>query len=117
MKAGTMRHWLRLESPVVTQDAFGGVVKTWAAVIEVDAAIDAVSVREFSHEYLSSDREIAGIPWRITLRETPGIVVQPNWRGVELDGDALRVFDFIELLPSHDRAVISIAATCGLSQP
>jgi head-tail adaptor len=113
MKAGRMRHWLRLEQPTVSHDAFGGVVKAWAPVAEVDAAIDSVSGREF----LAADRELAGATWRITLRETPGLVVEPNWRGVEVDGDAPRTFDFVALLPSHARDEITIAATGGTSQP
>jgi len=113
MKAGRMRHWLRLERPVATVDAFGGVVKDWEAVVEVDAAIDAISGREF----LAADRELAGVTWRITIRETPGVTVEPNWRGVDLDDDVNRIFDFVELLPSHAREVITIAATCGQSQP
>ena len=113
MKAGRMRHWLRLERPIVATDAFAGVVKTWETVAEVDAAIDSISGRE----YLAADRELAGVTWRITIRETPGVTVEPNWRGVDLDDDAARTFDFVELLPSHNRAEITIAATCGLSQP
>lgn len=113
MKAGRMRHWLRLEQPTISADNFEGVVKTWAAVAEVDAAIDSVSGREF----LAADRELAGATWRITIRETPGLTVEPNWRGVELDGDAARVFDFVALLPSHARDEITIAATGGTSQP
>ena len=113
MKAGAMRHWLRLEQPTRTTDAFGGVVKAWTAVAEVDAAIDSVSGREF----LAADRELAGATWRITMRETPGLSVEPDWRGVEVDGDAPRIFDFVALLPSHDRDVLTIAATGGTSQP
>jgi head-tail adaptor len=113
MKAGRMRHWLRLEAVTTSEDAFGAVVKTWTPVAEVDAAIDAISGREF----IAADRELAGITWRITIRETPGMSVQPNWRAVSLGDDAERVFNFIELLPSHERAVITIAATCGQSQP
>ncbi len=112
MKSGRMRHWLRLERPLITRDAFGGVVKTWEVVAEVDAAIDAISGREF----LAADRELAGVTWRITIRETPDFTVEPSWRGVALDDDAPRIFDFVELLPSHERAVITIAATCGQSQ-
>ena len=111
MKAGRMRHRLALERPVVTVDAFGGAVKDWTPVTEVDAAIDSISGREF----LAADRELAGITWRITLREIPGVSIEPNWRG--LDVDAPRVFDFVEILPSHNRAEITIAATCGQSQP
>jgi head-tail adaptor len=114
MKAGRLRHWLRLERPIgVTRDAFGGAVKEWAPVIEVDAAVDSISGRE----YLAADRELAGVTWRITIRETPGVTVEPDWRAVDLDDDAARTFDFVEILPSHNRADITIAATCGLSNP
>jgi head-tail adaptor len=114
MKAGRMRHWIRLEQPTTSKDGFGGVVKTWVPVVEVDAAVDAISGREF----LAADRELAGATWRITLREVPGVTVEPNWRGVVLDDDAdPRVLDFVAVLPSHDRAELTIAATGGTSQP
>jgi head-tail adaptor len=116
MKAGLLRHWLEIQSPTVSGDGYSGVVKTWATVpgLEaVPAAIDAISGREF----LAADRELAGASWRITLRETPGVTVEPNMRGVELDGDAPRTFDFVAILPSHAREQLTIAATGGTSQP
>lgn len=113
MKAGRLRHWLRLERPIVSKDAFGAVAKDWETVVEVDAAIDSISGREF----LAADRELAGITWRITIREIPGMTVEPNWRAIDIDDDAARTFDFVEILPSHNRAEITIAATCGQSQP
>lgn len=117
MKAGRLRHRLRLERPTTdTSDAFGGVVKVWEVVTEVDAAIDAITGREF----MAADRELAGITWRITLREIPGIEIEPDWRGVEIEGDPpqdTHVFDFIATLPSHARNDITLAATSGQSQP
>lgn len=114
MKAGRLRHWIRLEQPSVTKDGFGGVVKTWAPVVEVDAAIDSVSGREF----LAADRELAGVTWRVTIREVPGFTVEPSWRAVVIDDDAApRVLDFVAVLPSHERAELTIAATGGTSQP
>jgi len=111
MKAGRLRHRMRLEAPTRSTDAFGGAVKTWTAMAEVDAAIDSISGREF----LAADRELAGVTWRITIRELPGLSVQPDWRAVDID--APRVFDFVEILPSHNRAELTIAALCGQSQP
>jgi head-tail adaptor len=113
MKAGRMRHWLRLEKPAITKDAFGAPLKTFAAVATVDAAIDSISGRE----YMAADREIGGLQWRITLRELPGEVIEPGWRGVEVDGDTARVFDIVAILPSHFRNELTVAATSGQSQP
>ena len=114
MKAGRMRHFLRIQRPDPTGlDGYQGEVKDWTDVVDVDAAIDSVSGREF----LAADRELAGITWRITLREIPGVQIEPGWRGIEIDGDTPRTFDFIALLPSHARNDITIAATSGQSQP
>jgi head-tail adaptor len=114
MKAGRMRHCLRLERPDPgTLDAYGGEQENWTPVAEVDAAIDSLTGRE----YMAADRELGGITWRITLREIPGVQVEPGWRGVEVDGDAPRTFDFTAILPSHARDELTLAATSGQSQP
>jgi head-tail adaptor len=113
MKAGRMRHWMRLERPAISTDAFGGVVKTWTPVVEVPAAVDSITGREF----LGADRELAGATWRVTLRETPGITVEPDWRGVVLDEAHPLTLDFVAILPSHARDELTIAATGGTSQP
>jgi len=117
MKAGRLRHRMRIERPdPTTLDGFRGEQKRWTPVVEVDAAIDSVTGREF----MAADRELAGITWRITLREVPGVSIQPGWRGVEIEGEPpadTRTFDFIALLPSHARNDLTLAATSGLSQP
>ncbi|HXD04884.1 MAG TPA: head-tail adaptor protein [Burkholderiaceae bacterium] len=117
MKAGRLRHRMRIERPDPgTLDAFQGEQKRWTTVAEVDAAIDSVTGREF----MQADRELAGITWRITLREIPGVVIEAGWRGIEIEGDPprdSRVFDFIAPLPSHARNDTTLAATSGQSQP
>lgn len=114
MKAGRLRHRLRIERPDPGGlDGYRGEVKLWQPVAEVDAAIDSVSGREF----MAADRELAGITWRITLREIPGLQIEPGWRGTEVDGNTPRTFDFIAILPSHARNDLTLAATSGQSQP
>jgi head-tail adaptor len=117
MKAGRLRHYMRIERPDPgTLDGFKGEQKVWTPVIEREVAIDSVTGREF----MAADREVAGITWRITLREIPGVQIEPGWRGVEIEGDPprdTRVFDFVVILPSHARNDLTIAATSGQSQP
>jgi head-tail adaptor len=117
MKAGQMRHRLQIEQPVIGMDTFQGVTKTWVVVTEVDAAIDTVPQRVWNREFMGADRELASAEWLITIRETPGLQIEPNWRGIDVDDETDRTFDFIAILPSHDRAVLTIAATSGRSQP
>jgi head-tail adaptor len=112
MKAGRLRHRMRIERPDPTsRDGFQGEVKNWTPVVEVDAAIDAITGREF----MAADRELAGITWRITLREIPDVKVEPGWRGVDVDNAS--TYDFIAILPSHARNDLTLAATSGQSQP
>jgi head-tail adaptor len=118
MKAGRLRHWMRIEKPdpAAALDGYRGEVKNFIPVVEVPVAIDSISGREF----MAADRELAGITWRITLREIPGVVIEPGWRGVEIEDDPprdTRVFDFIATLPSHARNDLTLAATSGQSQP
>ena len=111
MKAGRLRHRLRIERPTDSLDGYLGEVKVWTPVVEVDAGIDAITGREF----MAADRELAGITWRITLREIPGTTIEPNWRGIDVDTDA--VYDFVAILPSHARNDLTLAATSGQYQP
>jgi head-tail adaptor len=104
---------IEMPDPTVPLDAYAGEVRSFIPVVTVDVAIDSVSGREF----MAADRELAGITWRITLRELPGISIQPGWRGIEVDGNVERMFDFIAVLPSHARNDLTIAATSGQSQP
>jgi head-tail adaptor len=114
MKAGALRHWLRLEQPVFGKDAFGApTVTSWTTVATVPASIDSISAREF----LGADRELSGVTWRITLRADPAYAPEANWRGVEVDGDRPRTFDFVAALPSHAREQLTFAAASGTSQP
>jgi len=115
MKAGRLRHRMRIEKPdpSAALDGYLGEVKNFIPVIDVDAAIDSISGREF----MAADRELAGITWRIVMREIPGVQIEPGWRGIEIDGNTPRTFDFIAILPSHARNDLTLAATSGQSQP
>lgn len=111
MKAGLMRRRIRLERPTTLADDFGAPVKSWALVAEVHAAVDSVSGRE----YFAADRELADATWRITLRALPDTLPEPHWRVVDVDNG--QIFDVRAVLPSHERAALTLAASCGSSEP
>jgi head-tail adaptor len=111
MKAGRMRHQMQLQRPVRTVDGYIGETKTWLDVVSVPASIDSISGREA----FAVDRELAGITYRITMRETPGIKVEADWRGVDVDTGW--IYDFHSILPSHERAVLVLTASSGTAQP
>lgn len=111
MKAGLMRRRIRLERPETLADDFGAPVKSWTAVATVAAAVDALSGREF----FAADRELADATWRITLRAIPGVTPEPDWRVVDVRNG--QIFDLRAVLPSHERAVLTLAASSGSSEP
>jgi head-tail adaptor len=109
MKAGRMRQRLRFEKPVRTRDGFESPVKVFESVKEQDAEITSVTGREF----FGSDRELGELTWRITFRAIPNEIVEPDWRGVDVDSGA--VYDFAAVLPSRQRDFIVVAAKSGSS--
>jgi head-tail adaptor len=111
MKAGRMRHRITLQEPVRDVDGFVGEVKTFADVVEVSASIDPFTGREG----FGVDRELAGIDYRITLRNPPGIHVQADWRAVDVDTGA--IYELSRFVASHDRAVLIVLASSGTAQP
>jgi len=111
MKAGLMRQRIRLERPSSLADEFGAPVKSWALVAEVAASVDALSGREF----FAADRELADATWRITLRAIPGVTPEPDWRVTDIRSG--QIFDVRAVLPSHERAVLTLAAASGSTEP
>lgn len=111
MKAGTMRWMLRLERPDTVADDFGAPVKSWVEIATVPAAIDSISGRE----YFGADRELAEATWRLTIRAIPGVAIEPDWRAT--DTRSGQVFDIRAVLPSHERAMFTLAASSGSTNP
>lgn len=77
LAAGRLRHRIRLERPVQTQDQVSGdIVTTWQLVREVWAAIEPLSVREF----IQASATQSAIAGRIVARAAPDL--SPTWRVV-----------------------------------
>lgn len=70
LNAGRLRHRVRIEQPIVSQDpTTGAVTEAWATVVTVYAAIEPLSAREFVTAQ-STQSQIAA---RIVIRYRPGM--------------------------------------------
>lgn len=75
LAAGRLRHRVRLERPVQTQDPqTGDVVTSWALVREVWVAIEPLSVREF----IQAGATQSAIVGRVVARAASDL--SPDWR-------------------------------------
>ena len=111
MKAGRLRHQLRIESVTNSTDSFGAPIKSWTLVADVPASIESTSGRE----YLASGRDLGEETWKIYIRDVPGVKVDPNMRGTDVDTG--RVFDITAVLPSHYRDMLTLIARSGANHP
>jgi head-tail adaptor len=111
MKAGLLRHRIRIESVTNGVDSLGAPTKTWALLAEVQADVASLSGRE----YFGANRDLGDETWRITIREIPGVHVDGTYRATDVDTGA--VFDITAVLESHARGVLTMAAKSGSSHP
>jgi len=57
MFAGELRHYVTIQTPIVTQDAAGGQVLTWTPTAYVWAAIEPLKGKEFLEAKIHSEVE------------------------------------------------------------
>lgn len=78
MRAGKLRHVVRVERPAVTRNALGEEVRTWQLVAEVWASIEPIGGREyFARDVLHDDIDV-----RVRMRAIHGQQIIPEWRVV-----------------------------------
>ena len=71
MRLGPLRHPLRIERPIQTQDATtGALTELWETFAEVNGSIEPLSAREF----ISAKATQAEYTSRIRIRYMPGIL-------------------------------------------
>ena len=109
MKAGRLRHRVRLERQVQSTDAYGAPVRTWQTIIECPADITFVSGREF----MASERDLAEETVRIFLRVDPRTDLDPAQRAIDLDTGA--EYDIRAVLKDHVRAMATLVCRSGSS--
>jgi head-tail adaptor len=109
MRAGLLRYRLRIERPVVVDDAMRSPKKTWEPLGEwVYADIRAMSAREY---FSATKRDVGAPTFQIIVRRVPGVKLDPSMRGIDLDNNV--TFDFVAELPSARRDYWTFAAVSG----
>lgn len=88
MKAGKLRHVIRLERATVTPDAYGSPVEVWATL----ATLRAEKVREGMAEKAEATagaRELVAMVWRV--RALPGLTLADRvlWNGAAFNLTAI----------------------------
>jgi len=109
MKAGRLRHRIRIERQDQAVDQYGAPTKTWVPVAECNASVDSISGRE----YFSSERDLGEETWRITARRWPDFHLDGTFRAVDVDTGA--IYDLRAVLDSHTRDMVTITAKSGAS--
>jgi len=109
MKAGRLRHRIRIEQQIQGVDAFGAPMKTWATMVETNASVDSVSGRE----YFAAERDLGEETWKITMRRWPGFHLDGTFRAVDVDSGV--VYDLRAVLDSHVRDMVTVTAKAGSS--
>ena len=109
MKAGRMRQQLKISKPVKNRDSFESPGSDYVDVFDTPADVSSVNGREF----FGAGRELGEVTWRIVMRTHPDYVIEPDWRGIDVDTGA--VYDFVAVLLSKQRDFVTIAAKSGSS--
>jgi head-tail adaptor len=111
MKAGRLRHRIRIDVVTNGVDALGAPTKAWSQIAEVSAAVESLKGRE----YLAAGRDLGNATTKITIREVPGIHLDGTYRAVDLDTGA--EFSITAVLRSHAREMLTLMAESGASHP
>lgn len=96
VRAGLYRDRIRIEDFTVTEDATGAADRTWATVGEVQAQILEVPP---GAEMFGMQTEVAQGTVKISLRETPGIHLDPKMRFIDVDRGT--IYEIVQIIPTR----------------
>lgn len=111
VKAGLLRHRIRLDAPTDGVDSLGAPTKTWTPVTEVQAQVGSVSGKE----YFGANRDLGEELYKIIVRRVPGVHIDPTYRATDVDSGA--VYSITAVLDSHDRDMLTLIARAGAGHP
>lgn len=107
MKAGRLRHRIRIETVENGLDTLGAPTKDWGFVAEVAADIRCLSGRE----YFGAGRDIGDETYKIVIRGLPGFHLDGTYRATDVDTGA--VYSISGVLESHTRDMLTLLANAG----
>lgn len=83
IRAGSLRHRVTLQTPVITQDAFGGQVKSWQNVTDLWAMVESLS----GSELIAARQIFAEALYKVTIRYYPSITDKHRivYNGMNMD--------------------------------
>jgi head-tail adaptor len=113
MKAGRLRHRIRIDVVTSGVDALGAPTKGWSQIAEVNASVDSISGREYLAA--GAGRDLGEETWKIIIRRVPGLHLDGTFRATDVDTGA--VFDITAVLDSHVRDMMTLVAKSGSSHP
>jgi head-tail adaptor len=97
VRPGMYRDRIRIEDFTVVKDDMGGADRTeWKSLGEVNAQILEVPP---GAEIFGMQTEVAQGTVKISLRETPGIDLDPKMRFVDVDRDT--IYEIVQIIPTR----------------
>jgi SPP1 family predicted phage head-tail adaptor len=111
MKAGRLRHRVRIDAVVNGTDALGAPTKDWLSVGEVSAEVSSISGRE----YFGAGRDLGEETFKITIRQIPGVHIDGTYRVTDVDTTAVYVVTAV--LDNHVRDRLVLVCKSGAAHP
>jgi len=109
MKAGRLRHRVRVDAPTRGMDSLGAPTSSWSTLVEVQADVSYVSGRE----YMAASRDLSEEVIRVYMREVPGVHLDAGFRLTDVDNN--QQIDIVSILRDHTRSMLTIVGKAGSS--
>lgn len=112
MKAGKLRHRVRIDDLVTELDSDGDRVEVWAPAFGAVSVLAAEIIPNSGREYIAAETIQSKVSHRIKIRHRDGL--KPNQRAVELRADGTGdVFNIEAVLPDPESGTRWVTLMCS----
>jgi len=99
MRAGRLRHRLKLQQQVITRDSYGAAIITWTTTATVWGAVEAL----WGKESVVTDQQVSDLTVRIIIRyDSSWSAIDTKWR-IE-DANTSRKYDIKTVILPEQRS-------------